>query len=96
LGFGVPYLVYTGAKVSEEFLLHVSTLKVADEVIQEKIIYIYIYIYITGKKGRKKTSTTLLHYLKQVSRNTGVDSNTAMKRMACNNSRWKAANQLKD
>jgi hypothetical protein len=33
---------------------------------------------------------------KQVTRNTGADSYTAMKRMACNNSRWKAANQSKD
>ena len=29
-------------------------------------------------------------------RNTGADTYTAMKRMACNNSRWKAANQSKD
>jgi hypothetical protein len=28
-------------------------------------------------------------YLKQVARDTGADSYTAMKRMACNNSRWK-------
>ena len=37
-----------------------------------------------------------LQYLKQVARNTAVDSSTAMKRMACNSSRWKAANQSKD
>ena len=37
-----------------------------------------------------------LQYLKQVAKNTGADSYTAMKRMACNNSRWKAANQSKD
>jgi oligoribonuclease NrnB/cAMP/cGMP phosphodiesterase (DHH superfamily) len=35
-------------------------------------------------------------HLKQVVRSTGADSYTAMKRMACNNSRWKAANQSKD
>jgi hypothetical protein len=33
--------------------------------------------------------------LKQVARNIGADSYTAMKRMACNNARWKAANQAK-
>jgi len=33
-----------------------------------------------------------LQYLKQVARNTGADSYTAMKRMACRNSRWEAAN----
>jgi len=37
-----------------------------------------------------------LQYLKQVARNTGADSHTAMERMACNKSRWKAANQSKD
>jgi len=37
-----------------------------------------------------------LQYVKQVARNTAADSYTAMKRMACNNSRWKAANQSKD
>jgi hypothetical protein len=34
--------------------------------------------------------------LKQVARNTGADSYAAMKRIACNNSRWKAANQSED
>jgi hypothetical protein len=37
-----------------------------------------------------------LQYLKQVFRNTEADSYTAMKRMACNNFRLKAANQSKD
>jgi len=37
-----------------------------------------------------------LQYLEQVARNTGADSYTAMKRMACNYSRWKAANHSKD
>jgi len=36
-----------------------------------------------------------LPYLKEVARNTGTDSCKAMKRTACNNSRWKAANQSK-
>jgi len=35
-------------------------------------------------------------YLKQLARNTTADSYTAMKRMACNSYRWKAANQSKD
>jgi hypothetical protein len=34
--------------------------------------------------------------LKQVARKTAADSYTAMKRMACNKSRWKAAIQSKD
>ena len=46
--------------------------------------------------GKKAVGRPRLQYLKQVARNTGADSYTAMKRMACNNSRWKAANQLKD
>jgi len=37
-----------------------------------------------------------LQYLKQVARNTGADSYTAVESMACNSSRWKAANQSKD
>jgi hypothetical protein len=37
-----------------------------------------------------------LQYLKQVARNTAADSYTAMKTMAWNKSRWKAANQSKD
>jgi hypothetical protein len=37
-----------------------------------------------------------LQYLQQVVRNTAADSYTAMIRKACNNSRWKAANQSKD
>jgi len=36
-----------------------------------------------------------LQYLKQVARNTGADSYTPIKRMACDKSRWKADNQSK-
>jgi len=36
-----------------------------------------------------------LQYLKQVARSIGADSQTAVKRIACNKSRWKAANQSK-
>jgi len=39
---------------------------------------------------------TRLEYTEQVARDTGTESYTAMKRMACNNSRRKAANQSKD
>ena len=46
--------------------------------------------------GKKAVGTPRLQYLKQVATNTAADSCTAMKRMACNNSRWKAANQSKD
>jgi len=45
--------------------------------------------------GKRAVGRPRLRYLKQVARNTGADSYTAMKRMACNNSRWKAANQSK-
>jgi len=51
---------------------------------------------LEGVISRKKAVGRQLQYLKQVARNTGADSDTAMKRMSCNNSRWKAANQSKD
>jgi hypothetical protein len=34
-----------------------------------------------------------LQYLKQVARNIGAGCYTAVERIACNKSRWKAANQ---
>jgi hypothetical protein len=37
-----------------------------------------------------------LQNLKQVARNIGADSYTAMERIAYNKSRWKAANQSED
>jgi len=46
--------------------------------------------------GEKTVGRPRLQYLKQVARNTVADSYTAMIRMACSNSRWKAANQSKD
>ena len=46
--------------------------------------------------GKNAVGRPRLQYLKQVARNTGADSYTAMKRMACNKSKWKAANQSKD
>ena len=46
--------------------------------------------------GKKAVGRAGLQYLKQVARNTGADSYTATKRMACNNSSWKVANQSKD
>jgi len=49
---------------------------------------------ISGEK--RAVGRPRLQYLKQVARNTAADSYTAMKKMACNNSRWKAANQSKD
>jgi hypothetical protein len=48
---------------------------------------------LEGAVSGRKTSIAIL---KAVARNTGADSYTAMKIMACNNSRWKAANQSKD
>ena len=46
--------------------------------------------------GKKAVARPRIEYLKQVARNTAADSYRAMKRMACNSSRWKAANQSKD
>ena len=46
--------------------------------------------------GKKAVGRPRLQNLKQDAKNTGADSYTAMKRIACNNSRWKAANQLDD
>jgi len=48
---------------------------------------------ISGKKAMGRPG---LQYLKQVARNIGADSYTTMKRIACNKSGWKAANQSKD
>ena len=49
---------------------------------------------ISGKK--KAVGGLRLEYLKQFARNTAADSCTAMKRMTCNKSRWKAADQSQD
>ena len=46
--------------------------------------------------GKKAVGSPRLQYLKQVDRNTATGSYIALKRMACNSSRWKAANQSKD
>ena len=48
---------------------------------------------IFGKQGSGKTSTTILKANRQKHRSW---SYSAMKRMACNNSRWKAANRSKE
>jgi len=46
--------------------------------------------------GKKAVGRPRLQYLKQVARKAEADSYTALKRMACNSSRWKAANQAKE
>jgi len=46
--------------------------------------------------GKKAVGRPRLRYLKQFARTTAADSYTAMERMACNKSRWKAVNQAKD
>ena len=46
--------------------------------------------------SKKAMGRPRLQYLKQVTRNIGADSYTTMKRIACNKSRWKTANQSKD
>jgi hypothetical protein len=58
----------------------------------------FVVNILEGAISRKKKATgrPRLQYLKQVNRNTEADSYTAVKRMACNNSRWKTANQSKD
>ena len=47
----------------------------------------------SGKK--RAVGKPRLQYLQQFARNTGAESYTAMKRVPCNNSIWKAANQSK-
>jgi len=58
----------------------------------------FVVNILEGAVSRQKaTGRPQLQYLiKQVTRNKGRDSYRAIKRMACNNSRWKAANQAKD
>ena len=46
--------------------------------------------------GKKAVDRPRLQYLMQVATNTAADSHTEMERMACNNCRWKVANQSKD
>ena len=43
--------------------------------------------------GKKAMGRPRLQCLNQVARNIGADSYKTMKRIACNKSRWKAANQ---
>jgi len=53
--------------------------------------------YLEGAiSGKKAVGRPWLQYLKQIAWNTGADSYTAMKRIACSNSIFKAANQSKD
>jgi hypothetical protein len=57
----------------------------------------FVVNILEGSLSEKRSiGSPQLQYLKQVARNAGADSYTAVKRMACNNSRWKAANQSKD
>jgi len=54
----------------------------------------FVVNILEGAIPRRKTiGRPRLQYLKQVAKNTGADSYTAMKRMTCNNSKWRAANQ---
>jgi hypothetical protein len=46
--------------------------------------------------GKKAMGRPQIQYLKQVTKNIGADSYTIIKRISCNKSRWKAANQAKD
>ena len=57
----------------------------------------FVVKILEGAISRKKSvGRPQLQYLKQLNRNTAADSYTATKRMACNSTRWKAANQSKD
>jgi hypothetical protein len=49
---------------------------------------------ISGKK--KALGKPRLQYLNKFARYTGAENYTAMKRMACNKSRWKAAIESED
>jgi hypothetical protein len=55
-----------------------------------------VNILLGAISGKRAVGRPRLQYFKQVARNTGADKYTAMKRMACNKSRWKAANESKD
>jgi hypothetical protein len=57
----------------------------------------FVVNFLEGAISVKKRAVgrPRLQYLKHVTRNTAADSYTATKRMACNNSRWKAVNQPK-
>jgi hypothetical protein len=46
--------------------------------------------------GKRTVERPRVRNLKQVARNTGVDSYRAMKRMTCDSYRWKAAKKSKD
>jgi hypothetical protein len=46
--------------------------------------------------GKRTVGRPRLQKPKKVARNAGADSYIAMKRMACNSSRWKVANQSVD
>jgi porphobilinogen deaminase len=50
-----------------------------------------VNIFEGAISGKKTVGRPRLQYLKQVARNTEADSYTAMKRMAGDNPRWKAA-----
>jgi len=52
------------------------------------------YLIKSGSKCHETANLNLA--LQIIATNTAADSYKAMKRMACNNSRWKAADQLKD
>jgi hypothetical protein len=60
------------------------------------IIEFVINILEGAISGKKTVERPQLQYLQQVARNTGADGYIAMKRMACNKSRWKATNQSED
>jgi hypothetical protein len=56
-----------------------------------------VKVLVTGRLTLLKDTYIIPpHYdLKAATKDTGADNYTAMKRMTCNKSRWKAANQSK-
>jgi hypothetical protein len=54
-----------------------------------------VNILVGAISRRKAMGRPRLQYLKQVARNTAADIYTAMRGMAYNNCRWKAANKSK-
>jgi hypothetical protein len=81
----------------ERLLLEISQNRLHSWIGHEVRHYEFVVNILEGEiYGKKAVGRPRLQYLKQVARNTAADSFTAMRGMACNSSRWNAANQSKD
>jgi hypothetical protein len=74
----------------ERLRLKILKNRIGHTIGHNRFVVNILEVAISGKEAMARPR---LQYLKQVARNTGADSYTAMKRMAC---KWKAANQSKD